>query len=520
MTCTYTVAGIVTAICRRAGIPDANFNTDLLTGEVQGFMVSSSEQAFSFIRALSDVKFFDPANYDGVLHFVPRGLSSVVTIDLDDLLIDSEDEVVRRDAGAVPRIMHLNYMDTEGQLETNKQTSDRSINYNGEGELSVSSPVVMTANEAAQALTVSHKIAVDEQRGEITIKLPDSYIAIAPADIVMFNGSRMRVTSVQIDEGFQTYKLSFDRGSAYVSAVEGLPPPEMPPVLYISPGETMMEFIDAHVLDGSDDPVQGYYFGIAGDRQSWAGALIELSIDGGANYIESRIENTDCLIGELTETLGTHSAYFPDPVNVITVQIHTFAPDITTATFAEMLNRSNRCIIGDEIISFGNAEEIEPGIFELSYLLRGRLGAAVQAHSIGERFVLLQLNRVGYIQADLSYIGQELDFRATSLNSSITTTISDTYNALSHVERQPAYLQARREDGDVYITWIGVGRRGSRNAIQMSLYFTGYNVDLNGSETFTEDDSITLSDPGGELTIRVSQVNSITGAGDYSEIVI
>jgi hypothetical protein len=51
---------------------------------------------------------------------------------------------------------------------------------------------------------------------------------------------------------------------------------------------------------------------------------------------------------------------------------------------------ANLALIGDELIQFGRAEQLGPGLFRLSHLLRGRRGTewAAAGHSVGDVFCL------------------------------------------------------------------------------------------------------------------------------------
>lgn len=63
---------------------------------------------------------------------------------------------------------------------------------------------------------------------------------------------------------------------------------------------------------------------------------------------------------------------------------------LETVGDAALLGGANRAMIGNELLQFGTAELLEPGIWRLSRLLRGRAGTAGDVvHASGEAFVLL-----------------------------------------------------------------------------------------------------------------------------------
>ncbi|MCO1337183.1 phage tail protein, partial [Microbulbifer sp. OS29] len=88
------------------------------------------------------------------------------------------------------------YYDSEGGIDTCKQTSDRSIDTRGEGEKSIETPLVLETDQAAQIAVVMHKVMIEEQRGDCEITLPSNYIKLTPGNVVLFRGDRFRVDEV------------------------------------------------------------------------------------------------------------------------------------------------------------------------------------------------------------------------------------------------------------------------------------------------------------------------------------
>ena len=94
------------------------------------------------------------------------------------------------------------------------------------------------------------------------------------------------------------------------------------------------------------------------------------------------------------------------------------------------------------------------------------------------------------------------------------------FSGESQKENTPAYLQAQRTGGNIVITWQGVGRLGAGTLVGMGLYFSHYLVSVNGVTQTTTEETITVTDPSGIVTISVQQVNTITGAGEAASITI
>lgn len=521
MSCSYTLASVVAEICDRAGLPFGKYDVTLLDGEVWGMQISNESPAYEHIQKLAQAYFFDPSNRGDLLSFVHRGAEPVLNVSEDDLIGDSADETVRKSPEEIVQVLNLNYYDSEGGIDTDKQTSDRSIDTRGEGEESIDTDLVLETDYAARQVVVAHKVMIEEQRGDLDISLPDNYLALTPGDVVTFRNDRYRITEVNVDDGEQKYKMVFDRQSAYSSTVFGVapvPPPE--PVSHV-PGPTILQFMDVHILADGDDTQLGFYMAISGQSEAWRGATIEMSIDGGEAYIDSRTRSAEAIMGELVTPLASARREVPDAHNTCQVRIDTTGVALESRTLADMLNRQNRALIGDEIVNFGSVQEVSPGVWEIDYFLRGRLGSEIPAsHAAGTRFVMLTRNFIEYVPTEIFNLGQPLTFRATSTGSDTETIITETFNGISQLETAPGYLRARRDGGNIIIDWIGTGRLGGRGSIQNGQFFTGYRVDVNGSITDTANQNLTVSDPGGSVTITVVQLNSFTGEGQPASITI
>lgn len=521
MACSYPLTFAVAEICERAGISPANINASLLEGDVEGMQVTNEQEAFEWLLSLSEAFLFDPTSYDGVLHFEHRGGDSVKTIDPDDIIGDGLDEKVRKSPQTIPQVVNLNYYDVAGGVDTDKQTSDRSIDTRGEAQENITTDIVMTTDFAAQLVVKKHKIIIEEQKGDFKITLPDSYLELVTANIVDLYNERFRIQEVKIDDGTLDVSLIYDRKSAYTSNVLGIPPRPLPDPISTVPGETLIELIDTHILASGDDTQLGFYVGISGQKPAWRGATVEFSEDGGNTWIDSQQASTPAIMGVLLTGLGDHRAEVPDQYHSFQVEIKTPNLGLESATLAEMMNRKNRALIGNEIISFGNVSEVSPGVWEISYLLRGRLGTEPVTHFVGERFVMLDRSFIEYYPTEKYNLNQQLTLRATSFNSNTQSTTTETFVGNSQKERKVGYLRARRIDaGQVVIEWIGTGRKGGKTAVEHGQYFTGYRVDVGGVVTDTQNESLTTSIPGSPTTIKVYQLNSFTGQGPAVEITI
>ena len=511
---TWQIGSVVAAICLRAGIPSDAFEIGGLEGGVDGIMCSANQDASASIEALSSLFLFDLVNYDGMLHMVPRGGPVVAELTLDDLVEGSDDidKSERLDSLEVPRVLNLEYLDYDGGLTPDKQSSDRSLDIRSKSESRQQTPIIMRTADAARLVVIQHKVMIEEQRGGYEFALPDSFIWLTCGDVISLEGERLRVFDIQINEGYQSYKTAHDRVSAYSSTVAGVPisQPSEPPTLVI--GDAVMHFIDSHILEDADDAL-GYYVAV-NSAGYWQGAAAELSLDGGENYLSRETTGAPSIMGVLETELPAGSVPYPDVVSSCRVRMLRTDSVLQDASFTDMLNRRNLAIIGNELVNFSVTDEIEPGLWEISYFLRGRKGSASVTHPPGTRFVMLNLGALVYVGADLFQYQRDLTFRVTSLGADRESEVfTVNFTGQSQRERQPAYLQAKRTGGNIVITWQGVGRLGGGSRVAMGAFFAGYRVTVNGVAQDTTARTLTVTDPGGAVTITVQQLNQLTGAG-------
>lgn len=529
-----TLADVVTEICERASLPASLIDVTELTDEVIGFTVINTYPAYAALQALSNVYQFDPSDYDGKIHFVKRGANSVATITASSM-IDTEDaeSSKRADTISIPRVLHLNYFDVAGGLATDKQTSERSGDRRSDGETALQTSVVLDANTAARVVSINHKVIIENAKGELTFGLPDSYIYLTPADniVIEWDGvnRRVRLTQVDIRDGFQEYKALHDRQSAYTSNVEGIPSaPQTPPPSSVV-GPTLLEILDIHILIDADDNIGLlYYAAVSGVLAAWQGAQVELSLDGGENYISSSSTTVAATMGETLTVLPDHPQAIPDMTSTVRVRIDTPLGELHETDLEGMLNGENLAIIGNELIQFANSDEVSEGVWDISYLLRGRKGSATESHPIGSRFILLNRSTLTAVPANLSDIGRTLTFRATSFGTSVDQGVvtSITYGGISQTEREVGYLTARRDGSNAVIEWQGIGRLGSGAQVAHGLRFAGYRVTISDGVTTdtetTSNQSLThdISAFSTPITITVQQLNDLTGAGPATQVTL
>lgn len=128
----------------------------------------------------------------------------------------------------------------------------------------------------------------------------------------------------------------------------------------------------------------------AGSNDGWRGADCWFVPAAGAEPIPVGTVRPAAALGQLFEPLGAGSDWLFDLSGAVVVELVNPAMTLESVGDAALLGGANRAMVGGELLQFGIAEIVAPGIWRLSRLLRGRAGTASDAaHAAGTPFVLL-----------------------------------------------------------------------------------------------------------------------------------
>lgn len=515
----WSLGNLIIDLCARAGLDPDMFDVGSLEGRVRGLLNSNNNSTISVINGLAQNHLFDVSNYDGKVHFIPRGGEVVRVISMDDLIDTGDiDKRTRADSIEVPLTMHLEYFDIDGGLNPDMQTSERSIDSRARGSTKMQTAELLTSDEAARSVTITHKLAIEEQRGTFEFQLTRKHFDLTNGDVIEMDGERLRITKTNIDSNSQKYKASFDRKTAYTSTIKGVPAqqPTPPPDKVIGP--TIVELLDIPILNDLDDWL-GFYIVAERTTPAWVGVAVEFSIDGGQSYFEELSIGSEGVIGYLTAPIDAHPHWYQDMRNLVQFKLEDTRDVIEQYTHRDVLDRKGLVLIGNEICAFEVADDVDgEGNWTIKNLLRGRKGTASVAHAAGERIVFLQYGTVDLIETSLFDINRDYTLRITSYETTDQHTCTFEYKGKTQIERAPARLAMRRDGSQMIITWSGVGRLGGGARVAHSQNFTGYRVTVDGVAHDTQAQMLTLPYTAGQ--IKVQQLNRLTGAGDAAVITV
>ena len=516
------------------GQPDSEFDVaELDEIVVDGLAVAGAYTAKDVINSLQGLWQFDSPEYDRKIHYHLRGKPVVRVFTFDDLLEDPE-ESTREQAVEYPKKAHLDYQSPKVDYAPAKATSSRSSqDARVVGEVSIQTAVVFNdPNVPAQRVQVMHKVFWADADGENVIYVPDQHLDLVPGDCIglSLRGTlrRLRIDKMEISPGILKLTCRNDRETAYTSAAVGIvPPPPTPPPPSLA-GPTMPMVLDTSLLrDADDGSALTKYIALGGVSPAWAGALLEESTNLGTNYSDLLQVSVGSVMGTLLADVGASSPHYFDRTNTIRVQLDVTdeSIDIDSLTYTQFLNEGGAWAIQNadgsvEIGQYRDAVDLGGGLFELSFLQRGRLNTGAVLHPAGSRLVLLET--VVPVRAPSAQLGVDVYYRATSFGRSTETgtVIHQVFDGNSQREWPVADVLPKRVDANtISVRIVPRHRLGTVMAPLRSLNHDGYHwlvtdgvntIDHRGlvlTETF---DVTGWSSP---IEVSVAQVNRITQDG-------
>lgn len=520
---------IVSEIHDRCGSESSTYDVSDLPDEVAGFGLAGDYTGASAIDALRPVYNFDKSLHDGKFWYPKRGAAVIETLTVDDLT-EIPDTTKREQALDVPRKFHLRYQHAASGYAPVKASVPRtpSPDFLTTGEASMEIPVVLNEDQAMQCADKMYKVMRAEQAGTTEITVP-MYVGAKYAEGGCIGLSlRGRVGRYRIEQAdFADWKIKLtlkpDRQSAYTSVLTGVPivEPTLPPSTIV--GATELAVMDIACRVDSEDEL-GLVIAVDGALPPWYGARYQRSLDGGASYTTVEDMTTASVMGVLLDDVTAASEHYTDTTNVVRVQLYRATHSLESITETEFLSEGGAFALENadgswEICQGRDWVDEGSQVFAGTILHRGRLNSGATAHLTGRRFV--KLDRPTHFPAQASWIGQSVTHRAISLGETADDTTNDvslTFVGRSQLEWPVASFVLSRSGNNVTASWAPRHRFGSEDAPVASANFQGYRVTIVGTSTVTFDQTATtftydVTAIGGGVTVNVSAINRITGAG-------
>lgn len=387
-----SLAGVVTEICKRAGI--TSVDTSRLWGTVRGYRIDDTETARAALQPLMLAYGFDAVERDGTVVFATRTGVVSATVPDGHLAMDAEAEatltLTRAPAAEVTGRVRIGFVDGDADYAaaaSEAVLADEPGPMAGETDLQLA----LTRGEGtriAERWLAEARVARDSAR----FALPPSLGALGAGDVVQIAG----------EKGHWRIDRREERGIMAVEAVRIEPEVYLPHEsaddavglrAFVPPTPVQAVFLDLPLLSGDEVPYSPH---VAFAANPWPGSVALYTSTTGSDFAPEGVYPTPSVVGTTQTALFASGAGLWDNGPALRVKLVRGA--LSSASRNMLLSGANIAAIGTEqgdlweVFQFATAELVAPQIWDLRLRLRGQAGTngiMPQDWPPGSRFVLL-----------------------------------------------------------------------------------------------------------------------------------
>ncbi|BDV33911.1 baseplate multidomain protein megatron [Methylocystis iwaonis] len=358
----------------------------------------------------------------GCVVFASRAQAKTIAVSLDDLVMESADDVgyslTRAQETDLPYGLTLTFVDLYKDYDAGSVRELKNVG-SSQNLASVNAPLVLDpgyAKALTRALLQQHWLARDTG----TLKVPPSFSAVEPGDCIAFDigeASPLKFRVDRIDRGdFLSLELmGFDPASArFGSASAGADALSKPTKRAFGP--PIVEFLDLPLATGTEP--QPWAPRVAAFASPWTPVAVYRTVNGSNTLIATVTAPT--MMGEIVDGAfysGPRSIW--DYGNSLYVQFYGDA-QLLSQTEQQVFDGANVVAVkapsGDwEIVQFAQAELLATNKYKLSKLLRAQQGTEAGMADpvpIGARVVVLTPATLATLGITVDQLGQALTLRA------------------------------------------------------------------------------------------------------------
>ncbi len=454
------IATLIEAIMERHGLPSPDISDVHQTAS--GYVVDEPGTARAALQPLVDLFGLVVVERDGIVSFKNPDITGPRT-DLIELADDggvvveitmdaatqtaSEVEVAYRDP-------FLDYQSAQQRAIIDEPGSDNRVRLSFPGML-----------EGEQAAALARNWLDRHRHSREVVSFSVSSDSVGAGDIIRLPERRSdRLYRVEtVEEGLTARILARRTGLRAAQGWQPATPPERQPPLMPGPPDAIL--LDLPVTPDSEDAATHVRIAVA--ARPWRSHVIHIGTGESGFSPRARIDRV-ARIGRLVEDAPTGRSGLIDRAGTLRVEMGAGA--LQSVAMLDMLNGANAAALeaadGNwEVLQFAGAEEVEPGIWVLSKLLRGQLGtedASASGARAGARFVMLD---GAVVPAGLrsGEIGRELNWRCGpvgyDLSDRYATSITMAGGIRALRPLSPVHLRSRwLVNGDIEFGWTRRGR--------------------------------------------------------------
>ena len=466
------LGGVVSDVCAASNFTALDAGD--LDGLVTGFAVTDTMSARDALAPLSTAFHFDAVESEGAIRFVARGRASADALGEDDLALpDGEDglgvSLIRAQETDLPNVARIAYIDADADYRQASAQARRLVTRSDR----VASSSLALVMDQGQALSIGNVLLQESWTARESAKfaLPPSHLARDVADELTLSvgGRAHRLRLTQIDDAASR---AIEAVVTDPSLYESLNGPSRAPgaVQTLSPpGRALAVFLDLPLLTGAESP---YAPVAAAFASPWPGAVQIMKSAGPSNYALNLTLARAATLGRTTADFYSGPLWRWDLVNTLALRLSagtlSAQDDLAVLGGANTLGLQNED--GEwEIVQFADATLVAPNEWRLTRLLRGQAGSEGAMRSplaAGARAVLLD---GAPQQLDLKQNETTLPFfyaygpAGKPISDPSWQVAGEQFAGIALRPLSPVQLAARRQGGDLQLSWIRRTRQGGDN---------------------------------------------------------
>jgi Putative phage tail protein len=351
-----------------------------------------------------------------------------------------------RSADKLPSRYGLRYYEPLRDYQTGIQTSDRLDG--GAYEQMVELPAALDT-VSAKLLSETQLAQLHRQRFSWSGHVADGAVPYETGHWIMPPDDTIPVRIVEVEQQRGYAKITGVQaiGSRIMPAITATPGRHLPDA-DIPVGTTSLIAMDLPVMTTAiaDTPIVA--LAVAGSSPGWRGAA--LSQITGSQVREIGQVSAAAVIGSAVNVLPGHPAQLFDISSAFDIQLQHAGMELPLAPM------NGLCWIEGEIIRYKNAVALTSTVFRLSELERGLFDTAdrINGHNIGDRFVLLDSERLQVVDFDSRVVGQMAEFSALGLGDTNPVTANVPFIGKALCPRSPVHPHLTILDGaDAKLSW-------------------------------------------------------------------
>lgn len=409
-------------LCAAAGVD--RYDTSRILGPstlVPGVVADGPISPRDLLEQIGDSLQIDAHESGGSLVFASRAQAETIAISLDDLVMESAEDVgyslSRAQETDLPGALTLSFVDPYRSYDAGSIRERKGVG-NSQNVASVSAPLILDPGYA-KALARAMLAQLWQARDAATVKLPPSFSRVEPGDCIAFDVGEaaplnFRVSRVDRGDFLSLELVGFDPASArFGSASAGADALSKPAKRVF--GSPIVEILDLPLATGNEP--QPWAPRVAAFASPWAPVNVYRTVSGSNTLVATVTAST--MMGEIVDGgfySGPRSVW--DYGNALYVQFYGDA-QLLSQSDDQVFDGANAVAVksssGDwEIVQFAQAELLATNKYKLSKLLRARQGTEAGMADpvpIGSRVVVLTPATLATLGIGVDQIGQALTLR-------------------------------------------------------------------------------------------------------------